>query len=119
VAGLRIDLVKKAILSRFTGDFGWFDDRAFQLVASNPANKGLTPAEIRLLTQAWVKRGGKIKGEKEDREIWRDRRDYWYWVVIQGIDEFPTGLFVEMELNDADEQDPMVCLVNAHPSSAC
>jgi hypothetical protein len=117
VDGARIDLVRKAVLSRFTGDFEWLDDRTAIRVASDPANKGFTPAEIKKLTQEWVEGGGTIRAKKEDRENWRDKRDHWYWVVIEGIEGFPTGLFVEMELIDADEDDPRGCLVNAHPSS--
>lgn len=43
------------------------------------------------------------------------RRDFVYWVIIEGIDEFPRGLYVEMELTDLDPKDPIVSLLNAHP----
>ncbi len=111
----RVDLVLKAILSRFTGDFEWIDDKTALRVSSE--NYGLTPAAIKRLCQEWVKDGGEIKAKIEDREVWRDKRDHWYWVVIEGIEGFPTGFFVEMELTDSDEDDPRVVMVNAHRSN--
>ncbi|MBI1913529.1 MAG: hypothetical protein HYS12_02055 [Planctomycetes bacterium] len=114
--GPRIDLVRQAALSRCTGDFEWIDDRVALRVASARENQGFTAPEIRELAQTWIRGGGEIHCAEENRPNWRNRRDYYYWIIIEGIDEFhPRGLFVEMELTDADETDPLVSLLNAHP----
>jgi hypothetical protein len=115
--GPRIDLVRRAAESRFTGDFEWIDDRVALRVASDRQNQGFTAPQIRELAQAWICGGGEIRCAEEGRSNWQHRRDYYYWVVIDGIDEFPRGFFVEMELTDDDEADPIVSLLNAHPSS--
>src|SRR5262249_44179079 len=43
------------------------------------------------------------------------RRTFWYQVLI-AVPGLPHGLFVEMELFDADPNVPIVVLLNAHPS---
>jgi len=115
VNGPRIDLVRQAALSRYTGDLEWINAREALRVASDPRNCGFTAPEIRELAQAWIRGGGEILCTEEDRSNWRHRRDYYYWIIIEGIDDFPRGLFVEMELTEADETDPIVSLLNAHP----
>lgn len=115
--GLRTDLVRKAILSSCTGDCEWVDDKTALRVGFDSSNAGLTAPEIKELTKAWVAGGGAIFGKQEDRVNWRHKRDFVYWIVIEGIDEFPKGFFVEIELTDDDPDDPMVSLLNAHPSS--
>ncbi len=52
--------------------------------------------------------------QKEEREIWKDRRDYWYKIIVPMPDLFSKGLFVEIELRDADPELPEIKLVNAH-----
>jgi hypothetical protein len=69
------------------------------------------------LTRAWVQGGGAICCNREERTNWMHRREFYYYVLIEGIDEFPRNLFVEMELTDDSSDNPMVSLVNAHPSS--
>ncbi len=113
----RIDLVIKAAVSHYGGDFEWINDRTQLRVGSDPRNQGFSAVLIRTLAKAWVAGGGEVQCTEEQRENWRDLRDYYYWMVIEGIDEFPRGLFVEMVLTDDDEEDPVVHLVNAHPSS--
>ena len=112
-----VDLVRKAILSTCTGDFEWIDDKVALRVSGDAANQGLTPPEIKRLAQEWVRMGEKIFVKAEDRELWREKRDYVYWIVIRGIEEIPAGLFVEIELSDDDADDPIASIVNAHPSS--
>ena len=56
------------------------------------ADDGLTAKEIRELTRKWVARGGEISWAIEERH-WKYRRDIYYWVIIEGIDELPRGLF--------------------------
>jgi hypothetical protein len=68
------------------------------------------------LAQTWIRGGGEIRCAVEDRPNWRHQRDYYYWIVLEGVEEeFPRGFFVEMQLTDTDETDPIVHLVNAHP----
>lgn len=115
--GPRIDLVIRAAQSRYTGDFEWLDERVQRRIASDHGLHGFTPPEIRNLAQAWIRGGGEVLHAEENRHNWRYLRDYYYWVVIPGIDEFPRGLFVEMAIADYDETDPIVSLLNAHESS--
>ncbi len=110
-----VDLVRKAVLSTCTGDLVWIDDRTPIRVGNDPRNRGLTADEIKKLTRDWVQKGGDIECTREGREGYREKRDFYYWVVIQGLAEFPKGLFVEMELTDDDQSDPVVSLLNAHP----
>ena len=116
--GPRIDLVITAARSRYTGDFEWIDDKVALRVTSDRQSEGFTAVEIKRLAQAWIRGGGPVFCADEQREGWRDERDYYYWIVIEGIDEFPRGLFVELVLTDDDEAEPIVSLVNAHPQSA-
>jgi hypothetical protein len=116
VDGPLIDLVRKAILSRYTGDFAWINARQ-ELLAGGQHNHGFTAVEIKELAEAWVNSGGEICCRQETREGYRNQRDYYYFVNIEGIDEFPRGLFVEMELTDPDPDDPIVSILNAHESS--
>ena len=60
-----------------------------------------------------VRNGGEVHQHKEDRERWKDRRDYWYHVVIP-VPAFAKGLFVELELRNSDAEFPEIGLVNAH-----
>ena len=50
---------------------------------------------------------------EENREGWKDKRDYWYHVIVP-MAVFPKGLFVELELRNSDADYPEVNLVNAH-----
>lgn len=111
----KVDLVRKAILSRYRGDFEWINDKELLRASGDSRNRGFTGPEIRELTRAWVLGGGAIYCEPETRESYRDKRSFWYYLVIEGIDEFPKGEFVEMELIDEDREDPVVRIVNAHP----
>lgn len=113
----QVDLVRVAILSQCRGDFEWITDRELLRTSSDPRNRGLTGSEIRALTLAWVLGGGAIYAEPEVREDYRSQRDFWYYVVIEGIEEFSQGLFVEMQLTDNDPKDPIVHILNAHPPS--
>jgi hypothetical protein len=47
-----------------------------------------------------------------------DRREFWYKIIIpvDPAEDFPRGLFVELELTDDDPDCPVVSLLNAHPA---
>jgi len=113
----RIDLVRKAAEAGFGGDFTWIDDKEAMRVTFDPRNRGFTAQEIRELARAWIRGGGEIRCVPEARENRKHRRHFHYDIVIEGIDEFPSGLYVEMELTEPDEEEPAVSLLNAHPAS--
>jgi hypothetical protein len=111
-----LDLVRKALTSGLSNCVEWIDDKAANRVRNNSANRGLTPEGIKKLTVAYVLAGGLIEQRAEEREEWKPRRDFWYRLVIP-VEDFPHGLFVEMELLDDDPDVPVVALLNAHPQS--
>ncbi len=114
----REDLVRKAAAEvDFPSAFDWISDREAIRVTGDARNRGLTSSEIRELARDWIVAGNRIRCIKENREGYRDRRHYHYDIVIENLDGFPRGLYVEMELFGTDEDTPTVNLLNAHPSS--
>jgi hypothetical protein len=111
----REDLVRKAAACNFEPAFDWITDGEALRVQGDPRNRGLTAVAIRELAREWILGGGKIKCVKETREDYRDKRHFHYDIIIEGLSEFPRGLYVYMELGNRDEQDPTVRLLNAHP----
>ena len=78
--------------------------------------RGLTAAEIRELAKEFIRQGGKIKCAPENRADYKDRRYFHYDIIIKDFpDDFPYGLYVEMELFDPNEDEPVVNILNAHP----
>ena len=111
-----VHLVRAAVLSKYTGDCDWVDERTEMRVRHDPANLGLRPNAIRQLLHDWVAANNPIFCKKEGRELWKDKRDYVYWVVVDHP-HFPKGLFIELELADSDPSDPRVLILNVHPAS--
>lgn len=111
-----VHLVRAAILSKYTGDCEWVDERTAQRIRRDPANRNLPPEAIKQLLQDWVRANNPIYCKVEDRENWKNKRDFVYWVVIDHP-SFDRGLFVELELADPDPNDPRVVILNAHPAS--
>jgi hypothetical protein len=107
-------LVRQALTSGLSNCVEWVSDQAARLVRNNPANQGLTPEGIKRLVRGFVKAGGQVEQRVEGRTPWKHARRFWYMVIVP-VDGFPDGLFVEMELLDADPEVPMVALLNAHP----
>ena len=106
-----LELVRRAIISRITGDCEW-DERAARRVRDS-LGPGLTPEVIKELLQDFVRKGGEVHQVPETREEYaRDRRDY-YKVIIP-VWKFKHGLFVEIILSDDDPENPAVQIVNAH-----
>ena len=103
--------------SSCTNDCEWVDDKTALRVGTDRRNQGLTAPEIREIARAWVQGGGAVYSKVEDRPNWTHRREFVYWIVVDGIDEFPHGFFIEIELTGEDEDCPYVSLLNAHPSS--
>lgn len=109
-------LVVQALTCTLSNCVEWVNEKTANRVRSDPANQGLTPGEIKRLLREFVRVTGPtcVEQEREEREGWRDRRDYWYRVIVP-VTGFPQGLFVELELLDDDPDVPVVILLNAHP----
>jgi hypothetical protein len=109
-------LVVKALTCTLSNCVEWINDKTANRIRSDPANQGLRPGEIIRLLREFVRASGPscVEQKSEERELWKDRRDYWYRVVIP-VPGFPNGLFIEMELLDDDPDVPVVVLLNAHP----
>jgi hypothetical protein len=115
----REDLVRMAAKAgvSFRSAFDWINDKAATRAANDPSNRGLTAVEIRRLAEDWVLQGNNIECVRERRELYSSRRHFHYDIIIEDLPDFPRGLYVEMELSSADENDPSVSLLNAHPPS--
>lgn len=111
-------LVVKALTCNLSNCVEWINDNEANRVRSDPSNQGLTPGEIKRLTREYVRLNEPncVEQLREVRENRKDRREYWYRVIVP-IDGFPHGLFVEMELLDDDPVVPVVVLLNAHPAT--
>ncbi len=109
-------LVVQALTCTLSNCVEWVNEKTSNRVRSDPANQGLRPGEIIRLLREFVRVSDPacVEQKREEREGWRDRRDYWYRVIVP-VAGFPNGLFVELELLDDDPDVPVVVLLNAHP----
>jgi hypothetical protein len=115
-ATCREDLIRKAAESTFRPDFDWINDSEASRVSDDPSNRGFTAIEIRDLAQDFVRDGGNVICTPEKRESYRERRHFHYDIIVNcAPDDFPYGLYVDMELCNPDEDEPAVNLLNAHP----
>jgi hypothetical protein len=105
-------LVLKAITCRVTGCLMWHPKERSR-VRKDPVLKGLTPAGIQESLICYVENGGEVRQVPEKQPHF-SHRTYYYKATIPYPELFCKGLFVEMELYDADEEVPVVLLVNAH-----
>jgi hypothetical protein len=114
----RTDLVQKAAAElKFPSAFDWINEREAIRVTEDARNRWLRADEIRELARVWILQGKHISCVPETRQGYRDRRHFHYDVIVENIDDFPRGLYVEMELCSLDENAPTVNLLNAHPPS--
>ena len=114
----RVALIRAAAASSQSNCFDWLNDEVQRQVGRRPDLHGLTPPTIKRLAREWiVLHSGHIREWVERRENWMDRREYCYCVIVPvaPVDDFPRGLFVEMELTEPDPDCPVVSLLNAHP----
>ncbi len=109
----QLELVRKALRSGLSNCIEWIDEKAYLRAKQELGAKGLSPKRIIQLLVQFAREGGQIDQRVETREEWRQRRDYWYRVVIP-LEGFPRGLFIEIELRDDDSDVPMVSVVNVH-----
>jgi hypothetical protein len=110
-----LQLVEKAVkLGKTTRGCCEWQEKAALRVRKDPDCQGLTPEGIRGHLIDFVTNGGVIRQVVEQREPYRDHRDYYYKAIIP-IVGFPRGLFVEIILSDDDIELPSVEIVNAHP----
>jgi hypothetical protein len=115
----RVALIRAAAAAPQSNCFDWLNDEVELALDRRTDLHGLTPPTIKRLTREWiVQHNGPIYERVEHRENWMDRREYWYFVIVPvaPVDNFPRGLFVEMELEEPPDPDcPVVNLLNAHP----
>ena len=112
-AARELALVRKAICSGLSNCYDWYDDKVVARVRSDASLQGLQPQYIKArLYQYVAEENGKIDQRREQRPEYSDR-DYWYRVCIPE-DGFPRGIFVEIILENPDDDCPVVALVNAH-----
>ena len=114
----RQDLIEKSAESGFESDFDWVNDKEALRVTSDARNQGLTANEIRRLAREWIKEGNTIKCVVETRDGYKEIRHHHYDIVINPLAGFRLGLYVYMELNSTDEDEPTANLLNAHPSDS-
>ena len=107
-----LDLVVKAIKSGLDGCVEW-DANVADRIKLELSRHQLRLEIVQRAVIQYVRNGGKVIQHNEDREGWKDRRDYWYHVIVP-MTVFPKGLFVELELRNADPELPEVGLVNTH-----
>ena len=106
-------LVRLAVsMARTRGCCEW-SDQEIARVRNQPPAPGITPEAIKWLLFEHVQSGGELLQVKEERENWRDQRDYWYKAIIP-FEGLPRGLFVEIIMVDPDRDCPSVEIVNAH-----
>ncbi|HTU92213.1 MAG TPA: hypothetical protein VMF69_19175 [Gemmataceae bacterium] len=105
-----VELVRKAILSRTTGDCEWSESAARRM-QSDPSLSEWTPESILALLRDYVAQGGSIDRRTETRSEYP--QDHWYRVVVP-VKQFRHGLFVEIILVDEDPEAPAVQIVSVH-----
>lgn len=111
-------LVVQALSCTLSNCVEWVNEKTANRVRSDPANQGLRPGEIIRLLREFVRASDPacVEQKREEREEWKDRRNYWYRVLVPAAG-FPHGLFIELELLDDDPDVPVVVLLNAHPAT--
>ncbi len=105
-------LVGKALKSGLGGCVEW-DPIEADRVRGEIHNFDLSPEGIKADVIEYVRNGGRVYQVKESRQN-RAHREFYYKVILPMPDLFKKGLFVELELVDADADLPEVILVNAH-----
>lgn len=106
-----VELVRKAILSRTTGDCRWKESLA-ERVHSDRSMMGLTPEAITALLRDYIGRGGRID-RRTDTHPEEHSQDYWYKVIVP-VEGFAHGLFIKIILVDDDVEAPAVRIVSVH-----
>ena len=111
-----LELAKKALLLGYAGCVEWDEDVVDRLKAELAVH-GLQLRVVRKKVIEPIRSGGDVVQVKEVREPWKDRRDYWYKVIVPMPElpgAFKYGLFVELELVNFDPELPEIRLVQAH-----
>lgn len=106
-----VELVRRAILSRTTGDCRWKESLEARIRADRWM-MGLTPEAITTLLRDYVGRGGPID-RRADPQPEEHSQDYWYRIIIPVVG-FTDGLFVKIVLTDDDPEAPAVRIVSIH-----
>ena len=108
-------LVEKALKSGLGGCVEW-EPKEAERVRRELEHFDVLPEGIQQQVVQYVRQGGKVRQVKETRPN-RAHREYYYKVILPMPTIFKKGLFVELELHDADPEYPEVILVNAHEQS--
>src|SRR5947207_3275195 len=101
---VELALVVKAIKSGLGGCVDW-DITVVDRLKNDLARHRLKLHDVRSMLIQHVRSGGEVFQKQENREGWKDRRDYWYWAIVP-VPVFPKGLFVEFELRNSDPDYP-------------
>lgn len=104
-------LVKRAITSGLRNCCVW-DEKGARNFRSPSRVDHLTPEWVHEELIRYVKGGGDVIQVREKRFEYSDR-SFYYKVVLQ-VEGLPRGLFVEIVLDDDDEDCPAVRIVSAH-----
>ena len=108
-----LELVRKALTLGYDGCVEW-DTDVVERLREELAKHSLGLIGVKKHVIEHVRNGGTVTQKKETREGWIERREYWYRVIVPLPMVFKKGLFVEIELVDADPELPEIELVNAH-----
>jgi hypothetical protein len=106
-------LVVKALTTGLDGCVEW-DDAVIDRIRHEMLPLELTPEIIKAAAIEFAQGGGAIRQVREQRPQWKNRRDYYYKIIIPMLKLFKKGLFVEMEIANSDNEYPEIRLVNAH-----
>lgn len=113
----RVRLIRAAAASGLSNCFDWLDDTVQENTRRQDL-RGLTLSTIKRLAREWiVNHNGTVHERPGNRPVDSGRRDFWYFVIVpvDPLEDFPRGLFVEMELAEPyDPEVPVVYLLNAH-----
>ncbi|HYV39423.1 MAG TPA: hypothetical protein VE988_27285 [Gemmataceae bacterium] len=110
-------MVMEALTCGVTGCVEWEPKEAYRL-RSDKFLKGLTPESIQQDLISYVTNEGGEVVQIEEKRPQYSYRVYWYKVIVPYPDLFRLGLFVELELFEADPDCPVVHLLNAHEQTS-
>lgn len=114
----RINLVIAACNDGLSDSVEWKVDKIVRQVESDPRNGNLQARWIKAEARKQIANGSATVIEcLEERPFWKSERTYYYFTIIAiPGNDFPKGLFVEIELDEeSTPDDARIFLLNAHP----
>ena len=91
----------------------WVNERTSRRVLGDRELRTVEPLDIKRRLIAYVKSGGEVIQAREQREDYRAELAFYYKAIVPAPG-FPKGIFIEIRLNGADPDCPIVHLVSAH-----